>query len=81
MKDICQQRITPQAIVATARRIVKEDNELYELVHEMEEEHVIVDLSSMHYGMKEHNPLKFVKFYSKRKPKRELSAFFNAEME
>ncbi|KAL0948970.1 hypothetical protein HGRIS_009072 [Hohenbuehelia grisea] len=31
-------------------------------------EHVIVDFSPMHYGMKEKNPLDFVKFYSNMNP-------------
>ena len=32
---------------------------------ELEEDDVIVDFCTMHYGMKEENPLRFVKFYSK----------------
>jgi hypothetical protein len=33
---------------------------------ELSEDDVIVDFSMMHYGMKEKNPLAYVKFYSKR---------------
>ena len=35
---------------------------------QLEVKDVIVDFSTMHYGMKEKNPLDFVKFYSKRSP-------------
>ena len=41
------------------------------IVESLREEHVIVDVSEMHYGMKEKNPLRFVKFYSKKHPDRE----------
>ena len=70
VRDVCRREITPQAIVSAVKKFVKEDNELYDLVQELDEEHVIVDLAEMHYGMKELNPLKFVKFYSKRSPNR-----------
>lgn len=70
VKDVCRQRITPKAIVTHAKKIIKPDNEMYELAQELDEEHVIVDLAHMHCGMKEQNPLNFVKFYSKRKPNR-----------
>jgi hypothetical protein len=35
---------------------------------ELEDDDVIIDFCTMHYGMKEENPLKYVKFYSKRNP-------------
>lgn len=35
---------------------------------ELGSKHVIVDLSPMHYGMGDKNPLEKVKFYSKRNP-------------
>lgn len=38
------------------------------VVDSLEAKDVIVDFSSMHYGMKDKNPLDFVKFYSKRNP-------------
>jgi deoxynucleoside triphosphate triphosphohydrolase SAMHD1 len=38
----------------------------------LEVKHVIVDLSPMHYGMKDKNPLDFIKFYSKNFPDREI---------
>jgi hypothetical protein len=37
-----------------------------ELLATLSPEHVIVDVSSMHYGMKDKNPLDYVKFYGKR---------------
>jgi deoxynucleoside triphosphate triphosphohydrolase SAMHD1 len=73
VRNICRQRITPRAIVAAAKRAISPHSEAYGLVQELGEEHIIVDLAEMHYGMKEHNPLRYVKFYSKRKPNREYS--------
>ncbi|GBE79040.1 HD-domain/PDEase-like protein [Sparassis crispa] len=40
----------------------------------LEPRHVIVDLSRMHYGMKDKNPLDSVKFYSKQHPNRSRKA-------
>lgn len=80
MRDVCRQRITPQSIVTAAKRIVRESDELYDLACELSEEHVIVDLAEMHFGMKEHNPLKYVKFYSKRKPNSESPRLRLAEV-
>lgn len=70
VRDFCR-KITPKRIVDAAKRIVKPTDEIYEQACELAETHVIVDHAEMHYGMKEHNPLKFVKFYSKRKPNSE----------
>jgi deoxynucleoside triphosphate triphosphohydrolase SAMHD1 len=35
---------------------------------ELKPEHIIVDFSHMHHGMKDKNPLDFIKFYSKHNP-------------
>jgi len=39
-----------------------------DVASELEEDDVIVDFCTMHYGMKDLNPLRFVKFYSKQDP-------------
>ncbi|KAI0030397.1 hypothetical protein K488DRAFT_35067, partial [Vararia minispora EC-137] len=39
-----------------------------ELQTDLAEDDVIVSLSTMHYGMKDKNPLDFIKFYSKKRP-------------
>ncbi|EKM58979.1 uncharacterized protein PHACADRAFT_249122 [Phanerochaete carnosa HHB-10118-sp] len=70
VRDVCRERITPQTIVAAAKRITRESDENYDLACELGEEQIIVDLATLHYGMKELNPLRYVKFYSKRKPNR-----------
>lgn len=72
-----RERVTPASIVRTARRYAAEHAEYGRvrldraIVESLKEEHVIVDVSEMHYGMKEKNPLRFVKFYSKKHPDRE----------
>ena len=38
------------------------------LAKELSPEHVIIDLAQRHHGMKDQNPLQFIKFYSKRHP-------------
>ncbi|KAJ2929353.1 hypothetical protein H1R20_g7742, partial [Candolleomyces eurysporus] len=35
---------------------------------------IIVDITTMHYGMKEHNPVDFTKFYSKKHPDKPMHA-------
>ncbi|KAG6894799.1 hypothetical protein C0992_004592 [Termitomyces sp. T32_za158] len=66
--EIFQENITPQGIVEAAREDSKTDPSIQEIVKTLSVEHVICDFSLMHYGMKEKNPLDFVKFYSKRHP-------------
>ncbi|KAG5350405.1 hypothetical protein C0989_011193 [Termitomyces sp. Mn162] len=66
--EIFQNNITPEGIVEAARELSEEDPSIRELVKTLSVEHVICDFSLMHYGMKEKNPLDFVKFYSKRHP-------------
>ena len=39
-----------------------------DVASELEKDDVIVDFCTMHYGMKDLNPLRFVKFYSKQDP-------------
>ncbi|KAF7331095.1 HD-domain/PDEase-like protein [Mycena venus] len=56
--------ITPLRIVEEARRLADPHLDLTELTPDS----VIVDHTTLHYGMKDKNPLDFVKFYSKRNP-------------
>ncbi|KAJ7775716.1 hypothetical protein DFH07DRAFT_901632 [Mycena maculata] len=66
-RDIFKEHITSARIVEEAKKIAREqgsdkENDLRELT----EDSVIVDHATMHYGMKDENPLDFVRFYSKR---------------
>lgn len=75
--DLVRARITPESIVLTAKRYAAEnpfDSNVPDpaIVEALSAEHVIVDVAEMHYGMKEKNPLRFVKFYSKQHPNRML---------
>ncbi|KAL4246513.1 hypothetical protein ABKN59_008642 [Abortiporus biennis] len=72
-KALCKRVITPESIV-NAVKFMNLDSSMDELVKDLKPEHVIVDYSSLHYGMHEKNPLDFVKFYSKRKPNVCMSA-------
>lgn len=67
--------MTPQSIVGTAKRHAADhphDGDVPDpaIVEALSVEHVIVEVAEMHYGMREKNPLRFVKFYSKRHPDR-----------
>ncbi|KAF8075760.1 hypothetical protein FPV67DRAFT_1648910 [Lyophyllum atratum] len=68
-----KEHITPAAIVKAARALPGEGGGEGGKGGEgrgrgLREEDVICDFSLMHYGMKEKNPLDYVKFYSKRHP-------------
>jgi hypothetical protein len=68
-RDLFKEHITPKAIVdATNAR-----NPAWEGSQALQENDVRVDFSTMHYGMKERNPLDFVRFYSKRSLNGKLS--------
>jgi hypothetical protein len=70
-----QENVTRERIVAACRALPSSamDTGLGNVtpvdVDALTKDDVIVDFSLMHYGMKEKNPLDFVKFYSKRSPK------------
>ncbi|KAF5343308.1 hypothetical protein D9756_011590 [Leucocoprinus leucothites] len=66
-RTLFRDKVTSKKIVDEVKRRASSDP-LPDDFPELEEEDVIVDLCTMHYGMKEENPLKFVKFYSKRNP-------------
>ncbi|KAJ3573732.1 hypothetical protein NP233_g2239 [Leucocoprinus birnbaumii] len=73
-RALFRENVTSKRIVQEVQRMAASDP-LPDDFPELKEEDVIVDLSTMHHGMKEENPLKYVKFYSKRNP----SACRNAE--
>ncbi|KAI0075427.1 HD-domain/PDEase-like protein [Panus rudis PR-1116 ss-1] len=66
----CKSYFTPDAIVAAAKKLNNnsEDDVGSSNIENLDAKHVIVDLSPMHYGMQDRNPLDNVKFYSKHKP-------------
>jgi hypothetical protein len=76
--ELCQKYITPERIVEAAKALPSDtvDGDLSQsggvTVDSLSANHVIVTLTPMHYGMKEKNPLDFVKFYSKHKPNSKL---------
>lgn len=60
--------ITAERIVKAAKELVHSSNGVVsdqDLVNELTSDDVIADISMLHYGMKEKNPLNFVKFYGK----------------
>ena len=62
----CREIFTPEKIVRAAQAAEREHSaEVSALLDELAPEHVIVDISMMHYGMKDKNPLDTVSFYSK----------------
>jgi hypothetical protein len=86
-REFLQENITPEDIVAEAKRECsaraasgqpaaesdpetddESDDISSEDIEDLTKENVIVSFSTMHYGMKEKNPLDFVKFYTKREP-------------
>ena len=77
-RELCRQRITPERIAAAAKALFKsgttasEDGE--DKTNGLSADDIIVDLSPMHYGMQEKNPLDFINFYSKRNPNSKLPA-------
>lgn len=73
-RHLFRANVTSEKIVDEVKRRALSDP-LPEGLPELEEDDVIVDFSTMHYGMKEENPLKYVKFYSKRNP---TSAFIES---
>ncbi|TFK65851.1 HD-domain/PDEase-like protein [Pluteus cervinus] len=67
MRSTFQAEITPKSVLLAAQQFASSGDENLD-VEGLEAEHIIVDFSSMHYGMKERNPLDEVKFYSKANP-------------
>jgi deoxynucleoside triphosphate triphosphohydrolase SAMHD1 len=53
-----------------------EESEIEGLLKELRAEDVVVTMSTMHYGMKDKNPLDYVSFYTKRRPNGALLSSF-----
>ncbi|KAJ7683566.1 hypothetical protein B0H17DRAFT_1205073 [Mycena rosella] len=64
-RDVFRERITRERIVEEARKLAAQARTDIDLT-ELTPDSVIVDHALLHYGMKDKNPLDFVKFYSKR---------------
>jgi hypothetical protein len=77
MRDLFRQNITPARILAAVKELLadREDKVPMDPTNSvsLEESDIIVDFSTRSYGMKEKNPVDFVRFYSKRNPNSELS--------
>ncbi len=67
MRGLFREKVTSKRIVEEVQRRAVSDP-LPQNILELTEDDVIVDFSTMHYGMKDENPLKYVKFYTKRSP-------------
>ncbi|KAF9446805.1 HD-domain/PDEase-like protein [Macrolepiota fuliginosa MF-IS2] len=66
-RRLFKENVTGKKIVEEVKRLATRDSPS-ETLPDLEDDDVIVDFSTMHYGMGEENPLKYVKFYSKRTP-------------
>ncbi|KAH7927042.1 HD-domain/PDEase-like protein [Leucogyrophana mollusca] len=66
-KEPCKAYITPERIVEVARSKSLTGID-HKVATQLTPQHVIVDLSPMHYGMHNKNPLDSVSFYSKHSP-------------
>ena len=62
--------VNAKTVPEILQRSFSQDSEIVDpnpsIVESLAKEHVIVDLVKLHYGMKDKNPLDFIKFYSKR---------------
>lgn len=72
-RSTLEEAVTPELIVEAAKSLADDSSsdvseEDRELAKTLEVGHVIVDIGSLHYGMKERNPIDFIKFYSKDHP-------------
>ncbi|KAJ7688301.1 hypothetical protein B0H17DRAFT_1203108 [Mycena rosella] len=64
-RNVFRERITRERIVEEARKLAAQARTDIDLT-ELTPDSVIVDHALLHYGMKDKNPLVFVRFYSKR---------------
>ena len=76
MKPLFEKHITAARIMEACRALPvvstpADDGDFSSL----QESDIIVNYSQMHFGMKEKNPLDFVRFYSKHDPNRRLSSY------
>ena len=76
MRSLFLKHITPERIMEACRKMPiattpADDGDSSSL----QESDIFVSFSTMHFGMKEKNPLDFVRFYSKHDPNRRLSSY------
>jgi deoxynucleoside triphosphate triphosphohydrolase SAMHD1 len=76
LRSLFQKHITATRIVEACRKLSiattpADDGDSSSL----QESDIFVSFSMMHFGMKEKNPLDFVRFYSKHDPNRRLSSY------
>lgn len=66
-REDIKRNITPELIVKTAKELFRkgEVDVKTDLVDSLSPQHVIVDVSPIHHGMKGANPMDFVRFYRK----------------
>lgn len=71
-RDTFRENVTPERIVAEAKKaaevLPKKSNDNSFSIADLTPNDVVVDFATMHYGMKEKNPLDFIEFYSKHHP-------------
>lgn len=63
-RELCNQHITPESIAKAAQALSPAPG----AGGVVSADDVIVDMSTMHYGMGARNPLNYIKFYSKHNP-------------
>ncbi|RXW22620.1 hypothetical protein EST38_g3245 [Candolleomyces aberdarensis] len=71
-KKAIQDYITSERIMEKAQKTVDEEGS--EEPFDLTADDIIVDVTTMHYGMKERNPVDFTKFYSKKHPDKPMHA-------
>lgn len=62
MRPTIKSVLTPQNVVKAAQSL-SESHPAYSLVGELREEHVLIDVTPLHWGMKDKNPFETIKFY------------------
>lgn len=73
-RELCRAHITPERIAEAAQEVYAAHLQAQDVEKTgvlFSANNVIVDLSYMHYGMEEKNPMHSIKFYSKNNPDRE----------
>lgn len=67
-RQTCVEFFTPARILEAARALPAETLEIEELIRTLKEEHIIVDVTAIHYGMGQKFPLENCMFYGKYEP-------------
>lgn len=70
LRDMWKRNYTPARILKAAKSMSTsiEDPEIRDLIHNLKEEHIIVEMAVLHHGMGDKFPLDNCKFYGKYKP-------------